>query len=134
EEDVVGVGGGWTKWNDIVVVEVEPVTIALGQAADRLKGGQLRPGRVAERIAAAVLQAPDAEGEFVLLGRCVKVRWHGMSLEQGSLRIPKRLRRNRPGRLGALQRRLLREAPQDNTSLDGEPDERDQHDPTEIVY
>src|SRR5439155_7140889 len=81
-EDLVALRGGRTKWNDIVVVELEAVTIALGQAADRLKGGKLGAGHVAKRIPAAVLQAPAAEREFVLLGRCVKVRWHGMSLEQ----------------------------------------------------
>ena len=59
--------------DDVVVVKFEAVTIALGQAADTLQGAQLRPGLFAEGVAAAVLQAPDAEGEPVFFGRSVEV-------------------------------------------------------------
>jgi hypothetical protein len=50
-------------------VELEAIAVSLGQAADALQSGQLRPGLIAERIAAAVLQTPDAKSELVLFGR-----------------------------------------------------------------
>ena len=76
-DDLIALAGAGAEGDDVVVVELEAVAVALGQALDALQGRQFRPRLIAERIAAAVLQAPDAEGELVFLGRCVKVRRHG---------------------------------------------------------
>src|SRR5262249_61001292 len=71
---------GGAEGHDVVVVELEAVAVALGQAADALQGRQLGPGLIAERVPATVLQAPDAEGKLVFLGGRVEMGWHVDSL------------------------------------------------------
>ena len=76
-EDLIALGGAGGEGEDVVVVKLEAVAVALRQSLDALQGGQFRPGLIAERIAAAVLQTPDAKGELVFFRRSVNVRRHG---------------------------------------------------------
>ena len=54
-------------------MKFKAITVALRQTADALQCAHFRPGLVAERIAAPVLQAPDAKGEPVFLRGSIKV-------------------------------------------------------------
>ena len=76
-ENLVALGGAGGERKDVVVVELEAVAIALGETLNAVDGRQFRPGLVAERVAAPILEAPDAEGELILLGRGEVVGRHG---------------------------------------------------------
>ncbi len=84
-EDLVALRGRRPERNDVVVVEFEAVAIPLRQAADAIQRTQLWAGLVPERIAPAVLQAPNAEGEFVFFGGSKGGGWHGASPVRGWL-------------------------------------------------
>ena len=75
-QDLVALPGIGAEGDDVVVMKLEAVAVALGQPADALQGRQLGARLIAERIAAAVLQAPEAEGELVLLGGREKMGRH----------------------------------------------------------
>jgi len=67
--NAVALAGAGGEGDDVVVVELEAVALALGQSLDAFESGQFRARLIAERIAPAILQAPDAEGELVFFRR-----------------------------------------------------------------
>src|SRR5262249_17802524 len=71
-QKLVALGRGSIEGDHIVVVKLEAVAIALGQAADALESAELGTSLVAERIPATILKTPDAEGKLVKL--CGSVR------------------------------------------------------------
>src|SRR5262249_29182494 len=72
-QDLVALRRGRAEGEKVVVVKFKAVAVALGQAADTFERTQLRPGLLAERVAAAVLQAPNPEGEPILFRGGIKV-------------------------------------------------------------
>ena len=63
--DPIALGGGGVDRHEIVVVEVDAVRAQVGQLPDRVAGVQRRTDEVAEGIAAAIADRPEAEGELV---------------------------------------------------------------------
>jgi hypothetical protein len=63
--------GGGIEGVDVVVVGLKAPSAMLGKALDGINGGHRLSRGAAKRIAAAVHHAPDAEGEFVVMGRFV---------------------------------------------------------------
>src|SRR5205807_2929922 len=74
--NLVALGSRRAEGDDVVVVELEAVTIPLGQPLDAFHCREFRSSLVAKRITAAVLQAPQAKGKLVVPRRRVIVGWH----------------------------------------------------------
>ena len=65
-DDAVALGGRGVDGDQVVVVEVDAVGAELGEPVHARDGIERRPDAFAERIAAAVADRPESEGEFVL--------------------------------------------------------------------
>jgi hypothetical protein len=61
-------------------VEFKTVAVAFGQALDALKRWKLGPCLVAEGVATAVLEAPNAKGELVVESGGIIVGRHRIGL------------------------------------------------------
>ena len=70
-DDAIALGGGGVDRHEVVVVQVDAPRADLGQQRDRIDRRQRIAHDVAERIAAAIADGPQAERELVFRPRCV---------------------------------------------------------------
>src|SRR3990170_3585537 len=65
-EDVVALGGGCARWDQVVIVEADSPAAEIAEAIDELPRLDRRAHDLAERIPARVSDGPESEGELVL--------------------------------------------------------------------
>ena len=75
-DDAIALGGRGVDRDEIVVVEVDAPGAELAQALDGDDRIDLRPDDLAERIATAVADGPEAKGELVRWGRSESIGLH----------------------------------------------------------
>ena len=75
-DDAIAFGGGRVNRHQIVVVEIDAPGAELAQAFDGNDRVDRRPDDLAEGVATAVADGPEAEGELVRSGGGVSVSLH----------------------------------------------------------
>src|SRR5262249_1809605 len=74
--DAIALGRRRVDWHEIVVVKIHAHGAYFGQQADQLDWRHRGPDGLSERVAPAIADRPQAEREFMLGARCVRIVWH----------------------------------------------------------
>ena len=78
-DDAVAFGDGGIDWHQIVIVQVDAPRAHLRQHGDNINWGNMRAHSVAKRVASAVADRPQAEGELVFrTGLIIAVTCHNV--------------------------------------------------------